>query len=425
MTASSRRAVLTGLGLVTPLGLDAEAFWGALRGGRSGVRPIGSFDASALPVRFGGEVVGFDARSYLDKKDRKRLAVMSRSAQLAVAAARLAAADAGLDPGRLDPGRFGVVLGAATIPGDMAGLGPAARASADGRPGPVDPAAWAERGLPCIPPMWMLTYVPNMPACHVSILHNAQGPLNTITQGDAASLLALGEAYRAVRRGRADLFLAGGADTRVTPINAARHCLFGRLSRRNDAPERACRPFDRRRDGEVLGEGGCVFVLEELGHARLRGARILAEVAGFGAAFDGDRSGRGLARAARAALAEAGVSPEAVDHVNARGASTVDDDAWEARGLQEVFGGRSPPVPVFAAKSYFGNLGAGSGAAELAASALALGHGLLPATLNYEEPDPACPVAVAAVARPVCRPYVLKVSATELGQCAALVLRKS
>ncbi len=419
--ALSRRAVFTGLGLVTPLGLGVGAFAEALRAGRGGIRRIRSFDPSALPTQFGGEIEGFDARDYLDKKDRKRLNTMARTVQFAVAAARLAVDDARLVGEQINPARFGVIFGAGTVPGEPAELGPAARLSTDGQPGSVDLRRWGEVGIANIPPTWMLNHVPNMLACHVSILHNAQGPNNTITQTDAAGLLALGEAYRTLRRGRADLFLVGGADARINPITLVRQCLLNPLSRRNDSPERACRPFDRGRDGMVLGEGAGVLVLEELEHARRRGAKILAEVVGFGAAFDRDRSGGGLARAIRIALSEAGVRPEDLDHVNAHGLSSVDSDIWEARGLREALSGC--PVPVFAAKSYFGNLAAGAATTELAASLLALEDGLLPATLNYEEPDPDCPVAVVAVPRPVTRSCFLKVSLTPLGQCAAVVCR--
>jgi 3-oxoacyl-[acyl-carrier-protein] synthase II len=208
-------------------------------------------------------------------------------------------------------------------------------------------------------------------------------------------------------------------------LSLVRQCLCLPLSRRQQAPEQASRPFDRDRDGMVVGEGAGVFVLEEREHARRRGARVYAELVGFGAAFDRHRNGAGLARAIRVALAEAGIGPDDIDHINAQGFSTVAEDAWEARGLQEVFADCRPPVPVFAAKSYFGHLGAGSGTAELAASLLALEHGQLPPTLNYEHPDPACPVAVAAGApRPVVRSHVLKVGFTAMGQCAALVIRK-
>jgi 3-oxoacyl-[acyl-carrier-protein] synthase II len=416
-----RRAVVTGIGVVCPLGLDAASFAEALREGRSGVRTFRSFDASNFPVRIGGEIDGFDARNYLDRKDRKQLKMMVRTIQLAVAGARLALDDGRLDSAALDPARFGVEFGTGTIPGDLADLGAAACASLDTR-GMIDLRRWGIDGLPVIPPMWMLNHVPNMPACHVSILHNAQGPNNTITQSDAAGLLALGEAYRILQRDSADVLLAGGADTRTNPISLIRHSLFGRLSRRNEEPEKACRPFERRRDGQVLAEGAGVVVLEEFEHARRRGARIDAEVVGFASSFDRGRTGQGLARAVRAALLEAGVGPNDLDHVNAHACGKVEEDAWEARGLCEALG--EARVPVLAVKSAIGNLGTGASIVELAASLLALRTGVMPGTLNQDEPDPACPVLVAREPRTVSKPYVLKVACTEMGQCAALVVRR-
>jgi 3-oxoacyl-[acyl-carrier-protein] synthase II len=425
MAASSRRAVLTGLGVITAIGQDPASLWDALRGGRGGIRAISSFDASALPTRFAAEILDFDPKNYLDKAARKSLRMMARTIQLAVSAAQLALDDSRVDKAVLDPARFGVEFGAGLIASELEELGDAAQASVNCQPGSVDLEKWGEAGMAAIPPLWMLKYLPNMLACHVSILHNAQGPNNSITESDVASLLALGEAYRILGRDGADFFLVGGAESKINPLSLVRQCLFEPLSKRNDAPERACRPFDRRRDGLVIGEGAAVLVLEELEHARKRGARIYAEVVGFGAAFDRRKTGAGLAQAVRAALADAGLGPEDIDHVNAHGLSSVAGDAWEARGLQAVFGDLREPVPVFAAKSYLGNLGAGSGTTELAASMVAMQHGAVPATLNYEEPDPACPVHVAAGGlRPMKRDHVLKVNFTPMGQCAAVVVRK-
>ena len=425
MVSSQRRVVVTGIGIISPIGLDPASCWQSLRQGRSGIKPIQLFNAAALPVRIAGEIVGFDAKKFVDKKDRKSLRVMARSIQLAVAAAQLALNDSKIDKDKLDPTRFGVEFGASLIASELEELGAASQLSANCQPGTVDLEKWGKQGLANIPPLWMLKYLPNMLACHISIMHNAQGPNNTITESDVAGLLALGEAFRITRRNQADFFLAGGGESRINPLSMVRQCLFQPLSKRNEEPEKACRPFDRRRDGMVLGEGATVLVMEELEHARRRGAKIYGEMVGFGAAFDRGTTGKGLARAIRAALTEAGVGPEAIDHVNASGTSTVPGDAWEARGIQEVFGSCQQPVPVFAAKSYFGNLGPGSAPTEIAASLLALEHGQLPATLNYEEPDPACPVTVAArEIRPVRKPYFLKTGFTDLGQCAAAVFRK-
>jgi 3-oxoacyl-[acyl-carrier-protein] synthase II len=424
MASISRRAVLSGIGVISPIGLNAATYWESLCQGRSGVRNIQGFDASGLPIRFAGEVPDFDAKQFVDKKDRKSLRMMARTIQLAVAAAQVAMDDCRVDKQQLDPARFGVDFGAALIATELEELGVAAQLSTNCQPATVDLDKWGEQGIPNIPPLWMLKYLPNMPACHVSILHNARGPNNSITESDVASLLALGEAFRIIGRNGADFFLVGGADSRLNPLSLSRQCLFQPFSKRNDHPQRACRPFDKNRDGVVLGEGSTVLVLEDLDHARRRGARILAEVVGFGAAFDRDKTGAGLARAIRAALAEAGIGPEEVDHVNAQGTSTLPADVWEARGIQEVFSRCKTPVPVFAAKSYFGNLGAASGITELVASLLALEHRLVPPTLNYEEPDPACPIAVVAGSpRPVTSPYVVKVSFTDMGQCAAVVCK--
>lgn len=420
MASSARRVVVTGIGLITPIGLTLPAVAAALAAGRGGIRRLHHFDPSGLPVQIGAEIDGFDARDYLDKKDRKALKMMVRTIQLAMAAARLALADAGLAAGQVDPLRLGVSAGTATVPGELLDLGAAGRASYRPASGRVDLAAWGREGIPLIPPMWMLNHVPNMPACHISILHNAQGPNNTITQSDLASLLAVGEAVRVIQRDAADVMLTGGGDTRVDPISVTRYSLFGQLSRRNDEPERACRPFDRARDGQVLGEGAGMLVLEDLDHARRRGARILAEVIGFAAGFDRGRTGVGLARVVRQALDRAGVAAAELDHVNAHAGGLVETDAWEAMGLREAVA----DVPVVAVKSYLGNLSAAGSVTELAASLLAgQPGGLVPGTLNHDADDPGCPVNVLREPRPLRQRCVLKVGGTERGQCAAAVLR--
>jgi 3-oxoacyl-[acyl-carrier-protein] synthase II len=402
-----------------------DAFWRSLVEGRGGVKPIRAFDTGGLPIRIAAEIPDFDAKTYvLDKQARRALRIMARTIQMAVSAAQLAMDETKVDRSKLDPTRFGVEFGASMIATELPDLVEAARVSSNCVPGVVDLAKWGTQGLEAIQPLWMLKYLPNMPASHVSMLHDARGPNNSITENDVASLLALGESYRILKRDQADFFLVGGAESRINPLTLTRLCLFESMSRRTDA-EKAARPFDRGRDGIVLGEGAAVLVLEELEHARKRGARIYAEVVGFGSAFDLKKNGSGLARAVRAALADAGIGPDEVDHVNAHGLGTRESDVREARALGEVFGACKEPVPVFAAKSYFGNLGAGGGTTELAASVLALQHGAVPATLNYEEPDPECPVAVVAgTPRAVRRPHVVKVSFTQPGQCAAVVVRK-
>lgn len=422
MSQSSRRVVLTGIGIVNPIGIGAPAFWDSLSRGQSGIRPVQCFDTSALPCRFGGEIVGFDAKKFIAKDNRKSLRVMARGIQLAVAAAQLAMDDAKVDKTKLDPARFGVEFGAALLATELNDIAAASKASSNCLPGGVDMTKWGEIGIPLIQPLWMLKYLPNMLACHVSIFHDAQGPNNTITESEVASLLALGEAYRIIARDQADIFLVGGADSKINPLSMLRQCIFGNLSRRNEAPEQASRPFEQDRDGIVLGEGGTVFVMEELEHARKRNARIYAEVVGFSAAFDAKRNGDGIARTIRIAMENAGVGVQDIDHVNAHGQSSQEVDVREARAIKSAFDGSD--VSVFAAKSYFGNLGAGSDVSELAASLLGMEHGQLPKTLNYEHPDPACPIHVNREMRPTSRPCFVKIGMTELGQCAAVVCRK-
>lgn len=422
MASSSRRVVISGIGVVTSIGLAAAHFWQSLHKGQGGISNIQAFDCSNLSTRFAGEISSFEPKNYIDKKDRKSLRIMARGIQLAVVAAQLAMDDGKVDKAALDPTRFGVEFGAGLLPTELEELAVAAKLSTNCQPGRVDLQVWGEQGLPAIPPLWMLKYLPNMLACHVSILHNAQGPNNSITESDVAGLLALAESFRILRRNQADFFLVGGAESKINPLSMVRQCIFGHLSRRNDAPDKASRPFDRQRDGLVIGEGSGVLVVEELEHARRRHAEIYAEVIGVGGAYDHRCQGSGLVRAIRAAVKQADIQPEDIDHINAHGLSSSQTDAWEARGLREVFGSALPPV--LAAKSYFGHLGAGCGTTELAVSLLAFKHGTVPATLNYEEADPACSVPVIREPKPVTRPCVLKVGFNDMGQCAAIVCRR-
>jgi 3-oxoacyl-[acyl-carrier-protein] synthase II len=422
MSVANRRVVLTGIGVVNSIGMDAAAYWDGLARRQCGVKTIQAFDPAPLATRFAGEIVGFDIKKYLiGREERKQIRVMARTIQFAVAAANLAMADSKVDKAHLDPARFGVEFGAGLIPSELEELGMASYASTAANVHAVDLQIWGEKGIASIPPLWMLKYLPNMLACHVSILHNAQGPNNTITESEVASLLALGEAVRILQRDQSDFMLAGGADSKLTPLSMVRQSLFGQMSRSNEAPERAVKPFDARRNGIAFGEGSGVLAVEELEHARRRGATILCEIVGFGSAFDRGITGKGLARAIRQALAQARISAHEIDHVNAHGMGSVKLDAFEARGIYEVFG---MSVPVWAVKPNIGSLSAGSGTSELAASLLAFRHGVLPPTLNYEVPDPACPVRVLTESRPIAKPYFVKTGFTDMGQCAAVVCRK-
>jgi 3-oxoacyl-[acyl-carrier-protein] synthase II len=419
--SSPRRVVITGAGVISALGQDLPNVWQSLINGASGIGPIRSLDVATLPVRFAGEVTGFDPKKILSKDERKSLKMMARSVQMGVACAKLAFVDSGIERDKLDSTRFGIEMGSGLIPTELDDLASATRATADSA-GIVDIEKWGKEGLREIQPLWMLKYLPNMVACHTSIFLDAQGPNNSITESDVAGILALGEAARILRRDAADFFLVGAADSKINLLSICRQNLFGSLSQRNDDPTKAMRPFDRNRDGYAVAEGAGVLAVEDLDHARRRAARIYAEVVGFASAYDRSRTGAGIARAIRAAFRQAGIGPTDIDHVNAFGLSTSISDAWEARGLAEVFGPNS--APVFAPKSYLGNLSSGSSLVEVTTSLLALQHGTVPATLNYDEPDPACPVAVIRESRPVVKPYVLKVSLTDLGQCAVVVLKR-
>jgi 3-oxoacyl-[acyl-carrier-protein] synthase II len=422
MASISRRTVLTGFGVLNPIGNTPDAFWQALVAGTSGIGPITLVDPAALPTRIAGEVKGFSAKAMMaDTKYRKSVNAMARTVELGVIGAQLACQNAGLSKGSVPPDRIGIefasLMGATDI-NDMAAASKLASPDATN----VDMAVWGKQGLNEIVPIWMLKYLPNMPACHTTILYDLRGPSNTQIPGDAAGLVALAEAGRIIRRGAADVMVVGGSEGRLNPITLARYNLFLELSRRNDAPEHAVRPFDATRDGTVTGEGSGVFVLEELEHAKARGATILGEVVGWAGGVDRGKQGPGLARVIRNALAAAGIGPNDIDHVNAHGTGTTVGDAFEARGIGEVFG---RDTPVFAPLSRFGNMGAASGLSELACSVLALKNGQLPGTLNHEKPDPACPVRVhTGGPRSISKPFALKVSYTNLGQCAAAVVRK-
>ena len=422
MTTNSRRTVLTGLGVISPVGSGPATFWQSVLAGTPGVRTITHLDPTNLPSRMAGEVRDFSAKALIEKSYRRTLNAMARTVEFGVIGCQLAMQDAGIGKGTVPPQRIGIEFASVMGATDLDDLGPASVVSVnpDGS-GPNMPA-WGGEGLNLVPPLWMLKYLPNMPACHATIIYDIQGPSNTQIPGDTAGAVALAEAARILRRGAADVMLVGGSEAKVHPLSLSRFNLFAQFSKRNDDPAGAIRPFDRDRDGTAPGEGTAVFILETLDHAKARGAKVYAEVASVASGVDRDLAGPGLAKVIRNALSAAGIQPADVDHVNAHGTGTTRGDAFEARGIAEVFG---KSVQVFAPLSRFGNLGAGSSLLELACSVLALQNGQLPATLNHTHPDPACPVAVhTGSPRPITKPYAVKLSYTDLGQCAAVVVKK-
>jgi 3-oxoacyl-[acyl-carrier-protein] synthase II len=435
-TDNTRRVVITGLGLVSPLGNSPSALWDALAAGRSGVTTTTLLPPCGQPLKFAaeareftGEIEDFGPLEKERKKSiKKGLKVMCRETRMAVAAAQLALADSGLAESSPEPDLSGVVLGSdymLTMPEDYEG---GMKKCAPG--GDFDFKRWGKEGLGEMAPLWMLKYLPNMPASHIAIFNDLRGPNNSLTMREAAGNLAIGEAFRTIQRGHANLMVAGATGTRILPMQAI-HALqteqMAGLAEASDNgdPTKVCRPFDKNRTGMVAGEGAGMVVLEELQSARKRGATIYAEVIGLGSANVADATLRGkcdvaLARAMKAALRDGGRIPAEVGHINAHGLSTTERDADEARAIREVFGALADRVPVTAPKSFFGNLGAGSAVVELAASVLALREGRLPRVLNYETPDPACPLSIVNNDNIPAGRSFLNLSVTPQGQAAVL-----
>jgi 3-oxoacyl-[acyl-carrier-protein] synthase II len=344
---------------------------------------------------------------------------------MAVAAAQLALVDAGITENPLDPEQSGVVLGSdymLTMPEDYeAGMKKCAPS------GDFEFTRWGNEGLDQMTPLWMLKYLPNMPASHIAIYNDLRGPNNSLTMREAASNLAIGEAFRTIQRGHASAMVAGATGTRILPMQAIHALQTEQMAAENCDPTKASRPFDKNRTGMVAGEGAGMVVLEELESAKTRGATILAEVVGFGSSNVADENLVGkcdvaLAQAMRAALRDAKLEPASVGHINAHGLATTDLDAAEARAIREVFGDSATKIPVVALKSYFGNLGAGSGAVELISSVLALRENRLPRTLNYETADPACNLVVTRDEKTPAGRSFLNLSVTPQGQAAVLAV---
>ncbi len=402
----SRRVVITGLGLVSPLGNSPEKLWSALSSGASGVGPLTSFPADSLPTQFAAEARDFTAaiedfgplEKSMARNIKKSLKMMCREIQMGVAVAQLALTDSRLDLGVANLDRVGVLYGSdymLTLPGEFT-TGIRNCLDANGK---FDFTNWAEKGLPAVEPLWLLKYLPNLPASHIAIFNDLHGPNNSLTMREASSNLAIGEAYHTILRGHADVMISGATGTRVHSARTMHVVTQEEMAKDLADPAKMCRPFDANRTGSVIGEGAGAIMLEDLAHAQARGATIFGEIIGCGSTCAVNNLGIGQQRQAVAnvltqSLHSSQLAPEDVGHVNAHGLGTRTCDAAEAQGIQEVFGKRSKPIPVTAAKSYFGNLGAGSGVVELIASVLSLQKGQLFRTLNYETPDPACPVKV-------------------------------
>lgn len=425
-----RRVVITGLGVVAPNGVGKEAFWNACLQGKSGIDKIETFDASNHPVRIAGEVRSFDVAPYLPDEQRKSLKVMSRASRFALGAAALAVRDSGLDLQKENPEQIGVVMGAGLVPIETSELAPALFEACDEN-GRFDPRLLSKNGDSVVFPLWLLKHLPNMAAAHVSMAFNAQGPNNTITTACVAGTQAIGEAFRLVERGDADIVLAGGADSRLEPLLILAYAAMGALSRSDRPPEEVSRPYDRLRDGFVMGEGSGVLVLEELERAKARGATIYAEVLGFGSSFDAysltkpEPEARGAARAIREALREARIDHRDVDYINAHGTSTRLNDQMETVAIKRVFGEGAVQVPLSSIKSMIGHLIGAAGAVEAVALAMSLYENAIPPTINLTNPDPQCDLDyVPQTARELPIRTAVSTSFGFGGQNGALVMRK-
>jgi 3-oxoacyl-[acyl-carrier-protein] synthase II len=394
-----RRVVITGMGCVTPLGLDVETLWKNLLAGKSGAGPTTLFDARSFPTSFSAEVKDFRLERVLGA-DAERHSGASRNTLFAMGAAGMAWDAAGLNRfSGLAPTRVGVYLGGGEGPVDFFGsttAAIAARLQEDGSVGPLDTAKWSQTALSVLDATCELEQDPNMAGGHIAVQFNAQGPnLNTLT-ACAASTQAIGEATNLIRYGDADVMISGGTHSMIHPLGVTGFNRLTALSTRNDSCMTASRPFDRTRDGFVLGEGAGVLILEELQHAQGRDADILAEIVGFGSTADAFRitdihdEGRGAIAAMQSALTSAGLKPTDIDYISAHGTSTEENDKIETLAIRGCFGDHARKVAISSVKSMVGHLIAAAGAVELITCVLAIRDGIVPPTINYHTSDPNC-----------------------------------
>ncbi|MBC7327446.1 beta-ketoacyl-ACP synthase II [bacterium] len=374
----NKRAVITGLSLITPLGIGIEENWQKLLKGESGISRITIFDPSAFTSQIGGEVKNFQPDAFIDKKEARR---MDRFAQFSVAAAKLAVEDAGLDLNQLEPWDVAVMIGS--------GIGGIATWEEQTR-------IFLEKGPNRVSPFFIPMLISNMASSNVSIMLGAMGANYAIVSACASGAHSIGEALRLIREGRAKVVIAGGSEAALTPLALAGFCSMKALSTRNDEPEKASRPFDARRDGFVLAEGAGVVVVEELEFAKKRGARIYAELIGYGMSCDAyhitapDPSAKGAILCMESALKDAGLSKDDVDYINAHGTSTQLNDVTETLAIKSVFGERAYKIPISSTKSMIGHLLGAAGAVEFIVSILTIRDNIIHPTINQEEPDPQC-----------------------------------
>lgn len=373
-----KRAVITGMGVISPVGNSLEDFWASLARGKSGIDWVTRFDVSNLPTKVAGEVRNFEPTEWLDKKESRR---MDRFAQFALAAAKMAVQDAALDLENLDKERAGAVIGC--------GIGGVITFE-------EQKETLMTKGAGRVSPFFVPMLISNMAAGHISIAFGLQGPSLTVVTACASATNAIGEGLRMIQRGEADVVLCGGTEAPLTELAFAGFCSMKAMSTEHENPAEACRPFDKRRSGFVMGEGAGILVLESLEHAQARGAKIYAEMAGYGSSSDAYHitapvpGGKGAARAMSLALADAGMKPEDIGYINAHGTGTDANDPTETEAIKAVFGDKAYQIPVSSTKSMTGHLMGAVGAIEAIACALTIKNGIIPPTINYGEPDPEC-----------------------------------
>jgi len=385
-----RRVVITGMGIISPLGSDLAEFWKRLTAGESGIGPVTRFDTTGYDSRIAGEVKDFRAEDYMDRKDARRADLF---VQYAIAGTRKAVAQAGIEAGKVDPTRYGVVIGS--------GIGGIATFEDQHK-------NLMEKGPSRVSPFFIPMMISDMASGMVSIQFGAKGPNYCTVSACSSGAHAVGDAYRIIERGEADVMITGGSEAPITPVAFAGFCSMKAMSTRNDEPTRASRPFDSERDGFVMGEGAGILVLEDYEHAKQRGAAALAEIVGYGATGDAHHmtapapEGEGAARAMRAAVCDSGLSLESFGYMNAHGTSTPLNDKFETQAIKSVFGEHAKKLAISSTKSMTGHLLGAAGGLETIICVLALQSQCLPPTINYEHPDPDCDLDyVPNTARPV------------------------
>ncbi len=380
---SRRRVVVTGLGIVCPVGIGVESTWRGIVEGKSGIGPIAQFDASTFPTRIAGEVKGFEAEKYMDKREVRR---NDRFIHFAMAAGEMAMKDSGLDMSKEDPERVGAIIGA--------GMGGLATVEETHK-------TFLDKGVRKISPFFIPALIANLAPGQLSLKYGFKGPNYSPVSACATGNHSIGDAMMLIERGMADVIMTGGAEATITPLGIGGFCAARALSERNDAPEKASRPFDKNRDGFVAGEGSGILIVEEYDHARKRGARIYCELAGYGASADANHitapapDGEGGQRAMRMALRDADLAPEQIGYVNTHGTSTPQGDIAECQAIKKVFGEHARKgLVVSSTKSMTGHLLGAAGGVEAVLSILALTTGVLPPTINVEDQDPQCDLDV-------------------------------